>query len=76
MNVTALPLYNISDIPESLRQLANRIEHGEVDAEHVVVCIELKKTGKPTYVAFGAEPFTRAYAAGLCLAAANIVLMD
>lgn len=73
MKVTAFPKYNLSDIPEALRQLANRIEHGEINAVRAVVCIEPEE-GAPTYAAFGAEPFTNAHASGLCFFVAGEVL--
>lgn len=75
MSVVAFPLYKITDIPESLRQLANRIECGEITAERVVVAIE-PGNAPCTYVAFGSEPFTRGHAAGLLSAAAHKLLAE
>ena len=72
-NITAFPLYHITNIPESLRQLANRIEHGEIDVKRCVVCIEPSE-GDITYTAFGCEPFTKAHAIGLCFAIAASIL--
>lgn len=74
MTVTAFPLYKLNDIPEALRQLANKIEHGDVSAVRCVVCIEPEE-GQPTYSAFGAEPFTNAHASGLCFYIANEVFV-
>ena len=60
--VKALPVFKLNDIPEALRQLANRIDSGEFKApERIVIAIEYD-TGKLTYKAFGAEPFSN----GLC----------
>lgn len=73
MSVTAFPRYKLTDIPDALRQLANRIEHGEIDAVRVVVAIE-RETGPFDYKAFGQEPFTNAHAVGLCFAAASKIL--
>lgn len=72
MTVTAFPLYKLNDIPEALRQLANKIEHGELNAVRCVVAIEPSE-GAPTYAAFGCEPFTNAHAAGLLVCVASKV---
>jgi hypothetical protein len=72
MSVTVFPHYQLNDIPEALRLLANKIEHGDVSAVRCVVCIE-PDHGMPTYSAFGAEPFTMAHASGLCFYIANEV---
>lgn len=74
MSVSALPLYKLHDIPESLRQLANRIEHGEIEAVNCVVCI-VQENGEPTYTAFGSDPFTRMTAMGL-LEGVKFMLMN
>ena len=68
-NVSRFPLYNLTNIPESLRKLANDIESGDVQAVRVVVVIE--PDAGLTYRAFGSEPFTQAHAAGICLGIAN-----
>jgi hypothetical protein len=62
--VVAFPLYKLNDIPEALRAMANRIECGEINAERIVVAIESNE-GECSYAAFGAEPFTKAYAVGI-----------
>ena len=64
MSVVALPIYKLNNIPESLRAMANRIECGEIRAERIVVAIESDQGGC-SYSAFGAEPFSRAYAVGI-----------
>ena len=73
VSITAFPKYNLYDVPEALRQLANRIEHGEISAVRVVVCIE-PENGSPTYSAFGSEPFTNGHAAGLSFFIAGEIL--
>lgn len=73
MTVTAFPLYNLNHIPDALRQLANRIEHGEIDAVRCVVVME-SSVGQVACPAFGREPFTLAHASGLCFAAAGNIL--
>ena len=64
MSVVALPIYKLNNIPEALRAMANRIDCGEIEAERVVVAIESKE-GVCSYSAFGAEPFSKAYAVGI-----------
>lgn len=72
-NVTPFPLYKLHDIPEALRQVANKVEHGELSAVRCVLAIE-NADGGVDYKAFGEEPFTRAHAAGLCFAAAQEIV--
>lgn len=72
MTVAAFPRYQIHDIPEALRQLANKIEHGDILAERCVVILEDGQS--IDYKAFGAEPFTNAHAVGLCVAAMKEIL--
>lgn len=50
--------------------MANEIENGETDAIRCVLVLE-DSDGGMDYRAFGAEPFTVAHAAGLCLIAAT-----
>lgn len=71
--VTAFPRYKLNDVPEALRALANRIELGEISAVRIVVAME-PENERCTYAAFGAEPFTRSHAIGLCHAAINEIL--
>jgi hypothetical protein len=66
MPVTPLPIYNLHSIPEGLRQLAHRIESGEISAERCLVVLESEGV---SVQGFGAEPFTRAHAIGLLQAA-------
>jgi len=65
-NISAIPVYNLQSVSDSLRQLANRIDDGQVDAVRCVVALESKE-GEASYTAFG-EDFTGAHAAGLCFA--------
>ena len=71
-NVSAIPIYNLQSVSDSLRQLANRIDDGQVDANRCVVVIE-SKAGMATYSAFG-EDFTTAHAAGLCFSAMQQII--
>lgn len=71
--VTKFPLYNLYNIPEALRKLADEIESGEVDAVRVVVVIE-PEVGLD-YRVFGSEPFTFAHASGLCHGMANKLIL-
>ena len=59
-NVTNFPLYNIYNIPEALRKLANEIESNPGSAEHLVLVFD-NVDGITSYKAFGKD-FTRAYA--------------
>lgn len=70
MTVEAFPLYQLNDIPNALRQLANKIDDGQVSAVRCVVALETD-VGEIDYKAFGAEPFTVSGAIGICFAAAN-----
>lgn len=70
MSVSAFPLYKLHDIPEALRAVANKIEHGDIDAVRCVLVIE-EAAGGVDYKAFGEEPFTRAHAIGLCFSIAK-----
>ena len=69
-NIAAFPLYQLNDIPAALRQLAHKIENGDIPAERCVVCIDGGLEAGMDYKAFGAEPFTRGHAAGLCFGVA------
>lgn len=73
-SVLKFPLYNLTNIPEALRKLADDIDRGETEAIRVVVILEPDKG--IDYRAFGPEPFTVAHAAGLCFSAANRILQD
>ena len=69
MSVSAFSLYKLHDIPESLRQLANKIEHdGNPSSVRCLVILECDD-GTIDYKAFGEEPYTKAHAMGLCHAA-------
>lgn len=70
MNITKFPLYKLPDIPACLRRLADQLESGEEEAVRTVVILELPDGGV-AYKAFGAEPFTRAHAIGLCFVVAG-----
>lgn len=70
MNITKFPLYKLPDIPACLRRLADQLESGDEEAVRTVVILELPDGGVE-YLAFGAEPFTRAHAIGLCFVAAG-----
>lgn len=72
MNITQFPLYKLPDIPDCLRRLADKLESGEEQAVRIIVILELPDGGV-TYKAFGAEPFTRAHAIGLCFSVASVV---
>lgn len=54
MDVLKFPHFNLYNIPEALRKLANDIETGERNAEGVVVCMYTEK-GKSDYCAFGKD---------------------
>lgn len=68
--ITAFPLYQLCNVPEALRALANKIQHGDVQAVRCVVVLE-DEDGAVDYKAFGLEPFTRGHAIGLCFCAAK-----
>jgi len=46
--------YKIDNVPSCLRQLADRIESGDTDAQYAVVVWE-DEEGDPNYAAFGKE---------------------
>lgn len=75
MSVSALPIFNLGDMPSALRQLANRIEAGHFDATRAVVVLE-KSDGGIDYKAFGAEYPSRAHAIGLCFACAQHIATE
>lgn len=70
--VSVFPLYKLHDVPEALRQVANKLEHGELSSVRCVLVME-REDGSIDYACFGEEPFTRAHAVGLCFAAAQEV---
>lgn len=72
MTISAFTRYNMTDIPEALRLLANHIEHDGLESSRVVVVIESPE-GMVKYRAFGAEPFTQAHALGMCYSVANML---
>lgn len=73
MTIVKFPNYKLSDIPASLRTLADRIEREDENAVRCIVLMEPVEGGID-YVAFGAAPFTRAHAIGLCFAGGNRIL--
>lgn len=73
MSVVAFPLFNLSNIPESFRKLANDIERDQNLADRVVVVMS-SPDGSVDYKAFGADPFTKQTAAGMCFVAAHEIL--
>lgn len=54
MNVLRFSRFKLSDIPSSLRKLADDIEANERDAIRVVVCMETS-AGGTDYAAFGQD---------------------
>lgn len=52
MKVHALPILNLSNVPEALRQIANRMEAGDFTVENCVVCW-VQENGEPSYSALG-----------------------
>lgn len=62
MTVTQFPIYNLFNIPEALRKLANEIEADPTLAYRIVVIMDGESVG---YRAFGKD-FPQAYAVGLC----------
>lgn len=74
MNTVALfPRFNLDNIPEALRMLALRIEADPALAVRMVAVIE-NEAGDATYHAFGAGPFPRAHAIGLCFGVAQMIV--
>lgn len=63
--VSAMPRYHIENVPQSLRQLANRIEHGEIIGSRMVVCIHVEEDDSVDYIAIGPDPFNRTMASGI-----------
>lgn len=72
MSVSPFTRYKLTDIPEALRLVANKIEHGDIDAVRCVLLLE-DSDGGFEYKAFGAEPFTVAHAVGLCFIGAQVI---
>lgn len=62
MSIIDFPHYNLYNIPEALRKLANDIEKG-IPAAHCIVTLQLEDSTLE-YRAFG-ENFTKAHAVGL-----------
>lgn len=62
----------LGNLPACLRELAQRIEDGEIQATHVVVCIA--EPEEVNYAAYGPEPFPRWQAVGLLGAATALIL--
>ena len=71
--VKPFPLFNLSNIPEALRKLANDFEQSPETAERCVVVFE-SADGLVDYKAFGADPFTISRAAGMCHVAGTTIL--
>lgn len=71
-NVTAFPYYQIHNVPEALRLLAQKIESGQIEAKRVVVVLEDNESAID-YRAFG-EDFTRAHAVGVLDVAKQLVM--
>lgn len=63
MSVERFPLYNLFNIPEALRKLANDIEDGTPNTEHCVI-VMMNEDGSCDYKAFGKD-FTNCQAVGL-----------
>lgn len=64
MNVSALPILNLSNVPEALRQIANRMEMGDLTVKNCVICWT-QEDGEPDYSALGPDPFPVMNAIGL-----------
>lgn len=64
MTVKQFPIFNLYNIPEALRKLANDIEDGKRPALRVLIAIELEG-GVVDYAAFGKD-FYWLQAVGLC----------
>jgi len=62
-NITAFPAYNINNIPEALRKLANEIDQNPTMAQYLVVVYQ-SEDGICRYLAFG-KHFTRAHSVGM-----------
>ncbi len=62
-SVSAFPKYQLTNIPQALRLLAEKVETGELDARHMVVVIQ-GLDGSIDYKAFG-DDFTKPHAVGL-----------
>jgi hypothetical protein len=73
--VVAFPRFNLPNVAESLRKLANDIERDPGKGVRVVVVMETD-AGDTDYKAFGPDPFTRAHACGLCFAVATDIVKD
>lgn len=73
MSVVAFPLFNLSNVPEALRKLASDIERNPDIADRVIVVLG-EPDGGVDYKAFGADPFTKAMAAGICYVAAHEIM--
>lgn len=63
MSVTEFPIYNLYNIPEALRKVANEIEANPASARHIVLVLQ-NEDGGCNYRAFGKD-FSRAHATGL-----------
>lgn len=56
MSITKFPKFNLYNVPEGLRKLADDIESGRRKAERVVIAMELEN-GQPDYCTFGPNFF-------------------
>lgn len=75
MGLIQFPAYKLGDIPACLRRLADQLESGEEVALRAVVVLD-RDDDEVDYKAFGAEPFTRATAVGLCFSACYKMLSE
>lgn len=62
--ITAFPLFNLFNIPEALRKVANDIEKNPDNCNRIVLCGR-DSNGEPWHKAFGDRAFTKLDALGI-----------
>ena len=72
--VTAFPIFNLFNIPEALRKVANDIEKNPDNCNRIVLCGR-NEAGELWYKAFGDKDFRKLDALGM-LTAAQFNIMD
>lgn len=71
-NVSPFRNYQLTNIPNALRLMAEKVETNSLEAKHMLVVFQ-RKDGTTDYCAFG-EDFNKAHAIGLLEVAKHQVL--
>lgn len=64
-NITAFPLFNLYNIPEALRKVANDIEQNPDLCVRIVLCGERADDNTVWYKAFGPKDFIKSQAVSI-----------